>query len=156
MPVEPDGALDVAVPAVAEPVVPAVDPVGVDADELPDELAFVRMNDAAFPLSDVERDVPVAAVEVPAVDPVVPTAPLAPLCCRQPVTVIVLAGAELFAPLCCGSGVVCPVGVCAPAIATELTPIARIQAARFMKPPFPIVRRVRLQGCRHWRPHELW
>ena len=125
MPVDPE---DVAPPAVAPPAVepdavPLVDEPLRDPDELP-MLAFVRMNDAAFPLPDVERDALVPAVEVPPVDPDVPVAPEPSPCCRQPVTVIV--------PLCCDpDGWVLP--LCAATIAVHPNPIANIHAARFIK-----------------------
>jgi hypothetical protein len=134
---------EVAPPAVVPPAVePAVDPLR-DPDELP-MLAFVRMNDGAFPLPDVERDALAPAVEVPAVDPDVPVAPAVSPCCKQPVTVIV--------PLCCD-----PDGwlllLCAATIAVHPKPIANIHAARFIDASCSYrVRHVRLQASRHHAP----
>jgi hypothetical protein len=98
----------VAEPVVALPVVPDVDPVEVEPEPVrlePDEpldiVAFVKMNDAPFPLPDAERDVLVPAVEVPPVEPVVPVVPLESPGCRQPITVIVPLCDDRFALLCC-------------------------------------------------------
>ena len=91
---------EVAPPAVVPPAVePAVDPLR-DPDELP-MLAFVRMNDAPFPLPDVERDALGLDVGLLLVEPVVPVAAAPSPDCKQPVTVIVPLCAERFA-LCGG------------------------------------------------------
>jgi hypothetical protein len=136
----PDPVLPAVLPDVLPPVVPAVDPdvepVRLEPDELPlDMLAFVRMNDAVFPLPDAERDALVPDVEVPLVEPVVPVAPLPSPCWRQPTTVIVPLCEERFVPLCCDPEVVWSLPVCAATIAVNPTPIANIHAARFIRPP---------------------
>ena len=113
--VEPELMLALPDPLVAEPVgevpvVPDVDPVEpeveepvrVEPDELPVDMdAFVKMNDAPFPLPDAERDVLVPEVAVPPVEPVVPVVPLESPDCRQPTTVIVPLCDDRFALLCC-------------------------------------------------------
>jgi hypothetical protein len=127
-------------PAVAPAVVPpAVEPLLVvpelvpELAELPeplDILAFVRMNDAPFPLPDVERDALVPDVELPLVEPDVPVAPAESPDCRQPVTVIVPLCPDRFAPLCDDVWLLL---VCAATIAVHPKPIANIHAARFIK-----------------------
>ena len=93
------------VPAAVEPllVVPEVVPVRgvVELPEPLDMLAFVRMNDAPFPLPDVERDALGLDVGLLLVEPVVPVAAAPSPDCKQPVTVIVPLCAERFA-LCGG------------------------------------------------------
>jgi hypothetical protein len=147
-------------PLLVDPVEPAVDPLvepepEPEADELPeplDMLAFVRMNDAPFPLPDVERDALVPDVELPPVDPVVPVAPPMSPDCRQPVTVIVPLCPDRLEPLCCDPDV-WPLPLCAATIAVHPTPIANIHAARFMKASSSYrVRHVWLQAIRHHAP----
>jgi hypothetical protein len=131
------------VPAVVPPAVVAPAEVA-PVELLPDEPieAFVRMNDAALPAPDVERD----ALVLPVV-PVVPVAPALSPGCRQPVTVTVAFCPERFALVCCDPGV-WSLLVWAAAIAVQPMPIANIHAARFIKPSCVIrVRRLRLQ-CR--------
>jgi hypothetical protein len=149
-------------PAVVPPAVvpPAVEPLLVVPElvparelvELPeplDMLAFVRMNDAEFPLPDVERDALVPDVALPLVEPDVPVAPAESPDCRQPVTVIVPLCAERFA---CDSGVWLLL-LCAATIAVHPIPIANIHAARFMKASSSYrVRHLWLQAIRHHAP----
>jgi len=142
VPVPPAVAPAVVPPAVAPAVVPpAVEPLLVvpelvpvrEVVELPeplDMLAFVRMNDAPFPLPDVERDALVPDVELPLVEPDVPVAPAESPDCRQPVTVIVPLCPDRFAPLCDDVWLLL---VCAATIAVHPKPIANIHAARFIK-----------------------
>src|SRR4051812_5842286 len=147
-------------PLLVDPVEPAVDPLvepepEPEPDELPeplDMLAFVRMNDAPFPLPDVERDAPVPDVELPPVDPVVPVAPPMSPDCRQPVTVIVPLCPDRLEPLCCDPDVwLLP--LCAATIAVHPTPIANIHAARFIKASSSYrVRHEWLQAIRHHAP----
>src|SRR3954468_7039634 len=151
-------------PLLVDPVEPAVDPLvepepEPEADELPeplDMLAFVRMNDAPFPLPDVERDALVPDVELPPVDPVVPVAPPMSPDCRQPVTVIVPLCPDRLEPLCCDPEVwLLP--LCAATIAVHPTPIANIHAARFIRPPPRI--EFGTYGCKLFaitHPLELW
>jgi hypothetical protein len=149
-------------PVVDPPVEPLVEPEPEpepepmrDPDELPDPLdmlAFVRMNDAPFPLPDAERDALVPDVELPLVDPDVPVAPPMSPDCRQPVTVIVPLCPDRFEPLCCDPEVwLLP--LCAATIAVHPTPIANIHAARFIKASSSYrVRHERLQAIRHHAP----